>query len=307
MSKYYCEICSFKTRNKTDHSRHIKTKKHLEKVKEGLNDTQMAPKVYPNNTLKKHRRKMIIYKCLHCDNIFSNASSLGRHKKTCTESKSKDIEVEKVKKEYKKFQKEAKEKEKILKKQLETYEHMLKSMTSPQTINYYNYIVQNYPNAPALECQKSYNNMIEAKTMTLMEVVSMYHYDNKLVKFIGNYIIKIYKHKKPKDQSFWSTDISRLTYIISESCKNGLNTNGWAYDKKGSKIKKIIIEPALEYIRDQLFIYCQESGGKTEGHILKHMIAANSVIQFIDSGELSDKINKYIAPEFAVKQMKAIK
>ena len=32
------------------------------------------------------------------------------------------------------------------------------------------------------------------------------------------------------------------------------------------------------------------------------MIAANSVMQSIDSGELADKINKYIAPEFSVKQ-----
>ena len=31
------------------------------------------------------------------------------------------------------------------------------------------------------------------------------------------------------------------------------------------------------------------------------MMAANSVIQLIDSGELAEKINKYIAPEFAVK------
>ena len=31
------------------------------------------------------------------------------------------------------------------------------------------------------------------------------------------------------------------------------------------------------------------------------MMAANSVIQSIDSGELANKINKYIAPEFSVK------
>jgi hypothetical protein len=32
------------------------------------------------------------------------------------------------------------------------------------------------------------------------------------------------------------------------------------------------------------------------------MMAANSVIQIIDSGDLAEKINKYIAPEFSVKQ-----
>ena len=31
------------------------------------------------------------------------------------------------------------------------------------------------------------------------------------------------------------------------------------------------------------------------------MIACNSIIQLIDNGELLDKINKYIAPEFSMK------
>ena len=34
MSKYNCEECRFSTNKKTDHNRHIKTKKHLEKVKQ---------------------------------------------------------------------------------------------------------------------------------------------------------------------------------------------------------------------------------------------------------------------------------
>jgi hypothetical protein len=67
------------------------------------------------------------------------------------------------------------------------------------------------------------------------------------------------------------------------------------YDKKGSRIKKIIIEPALDYIREELVNFCKKKGGSSKTNILKQMIAANSVIQIIDSGELSDKINRYIA------------
>jgi hypothetical protein len=73
--------------------------------------------------------------------------------------------------------------------------------------------------------------------MTFIDVIAMYHYDKKLVHFIGNYIIKIYTHKEPKNQSIWTTDISRLTYIISqstcslnslsESCKNGPTESSW--------------------------------------------------------------------------------
>jgi hypothetical protein len=57
----------------------------------------------------------------------------------------------------------------------------------------------------------------------------------------------------------------------------------------------------LEYIREQLVKYCKANGASTETHILKKMIIANNIIQIIDSGELAEKINKYIAPEFSLK------
>ena len=125
------------------------------------------------------------------------------------------------------------------------------------------------------------------------------------VNSLSDYIIKVYTHKEPKNQSIWTTDISRLTYIISqatcstnslsESCNNANDESIWSYDKKGSKTKKIIIEPALQYIRKELYNYCQKKGGTTKAHILKKMIAANSIILSIDNGELLGKINKYIA------------
>lgn len=126
----------------------------------------------------------------------------------------------------------------------------------------------------------------------------MYYDDNKLVQFIGDYLVKEYLNKEPTKQSLWTTDLSRLTYIISEARKNG---NIWSYDKKGVQTKKIIIEPILQYIRNELYNYCQKKGGSTKAHILKKMIAANTIIQSIDNGELLDKINKYIAPEFSMK------
>lgn len=298
MVKYVCELCNYNTERKTEYSRHLNTTKHQQKVNDTPNNKKYKNKSQAtardvNTTLAVIEK---VYKCNICKNTFSRNSSLSRHKKTCIEGKIKDQEIERIKQ-------EAKEKEEQYKKQLETYEQLLKSMTSPQTINYYNYIVQNYPDAPALEGQKSYKNLLESKIMTLIDVICMYHDDNKIVNFIGDFIIKAYTKKEPKNQSIWSTDISRLTYIISESCNNINNEskNNWTYDKKGAKTKKIIIEPALNYVREQLVKFCKENGGSTEGHILKKMIIANTTIQSIDSGELSDKINKYIAPEFSVK------
>ena len=196
------------------------------------------------------------------------------------------------------FKKQLTKTEDQFNKQIESYEKLLSSAVGPKTITNYNYILTNYPNAPALTGRESYKNLLESKTMTFIDVICMYHSDNKLVQFVGDYLIKEYLNKEPNKQSLWTTDLSRLTYIISEARKNG---NIWSYDKKGVQTKKIIIEPILQYIRNELYNYCQKKGGTTKAHILKKMIASNEIIQTIDNGELLEKINKYIAPEFSFK------
>ena len=300
MTDYNCVQCQFYSMNKKDYTRHMKTKKHLKKVKQ----THISEFIAPQSHLKSPHEKEYeeinekiqinekVYICNSCKNTFTRASSLTKHKKICI-----DLSIKETEKEQ-----EFKNKEiEILKKQLQTYETLLKSMTTPQTVNYFNFICQNYPDTPALKCQKSYHNIIDAKTMTLIEVVTMYYYDNKLVSFIGDYIIKLYKKEKPDKQSLWSTDISRLTYIISECCSK-TKENIWSYDKKGAKIKKIIIEPALNYLRNNLVKFCKNNSGDTDFHIMKQLMAATATIQLIDDGNLADKVNRYIAPEFAIKQ-----
>ncbi len=47
MSKYNCEICVFKSSNKTDYNRHIRTRKHKEKVTEcAINTLNIHQKKY---------------------------------------------------------------------------------------------------------------------------------------------------------------------------------------------------------------------------------------------------------------------
>lgn len=303
MVNYNCDKCGFSSKNKKDYTRHIKTKKHQRNVIKVPNSTEVCtpkrPKTPQNKVTqspnKKTHTSKKVYKCVHCELTFTRSSNLTKHRKICVdlEQELREKEIELLKKQFADYKKQ-------VGKQLHTYEQLLKSVTSPQTINYFNYIVQHYPNTPALEPQESYVNLLEAKTMTLIEVVTMYYYDNKLVNFIGDYIIKLYKKEENKNQSMYATDISRLTYIISECC-NKTKENIWSYDKKGSKIKKIIIEPALNYLRENLVKFCQENSESTDTDILKQMLASNGTIQMIDNGELAEKINKYIAPEFTMK------
>lgn len=189
----------------------------------------------------------------------------------------------------------------MLKKQLETYEKLLKDSMPSQTINNFTFISNTYPNAPILESQESYVNLLEAKKTTLMELLTLYYEQKRLHSFVGDYIIKYYKKDNPKDQSMWSSDVSRLSYIINQSCnKKG---SAWTHDKKGIQMKQIIIEPALDYIREHCYKFCINNGTNTKKNILEQMMAANSIIMMIDSGELARDIVRYIAPEFTLKQL----
>jgi len=144
-----------------------------------------------------------------------------------------------------------------------------------------------------------FGDLLESKKLSLMQVLTMYNDDKRLVSFVGDYIIKYYKKKDASEQSMWSSDIARLTYIISQACnKKGTS---WRYDKKGQQIKQIIIEPALEYIRQYCYNFCIHNGTNSETDILKQLMAANNIIALIDSGDLAKDIIRYIAPEFYIK------
>lgn len=284
MTKYNCEICGFSTINKTDISRHNKTTKHLRKVQQMTKITVTEPDCTSLHNVNKNSN---VYTCTFCKNVFTRQSSLSRHQKSCTQltinTKDQAREIE------------------MLKNQLNTYEKLLHDAMPSHVINNFTYVNNMYPNAPALEGRESYDNLLEAKQSTLMEILALYHEQKRLHSFVGDYIIKYYKKDKAKDQSLWSSDVAILTYIISQACnKKG---NIWTYDKKGNHMKKIIIEPALEYIREHCCEFCENKGESTKKTILEQLMAAAKIISMINSGELANDIVRYIAPEFMLKQL----
>mgnify|MGYP001764006584 FL=1 len=293
MVQYTCDTCNYNTHKKTDYNRHIKSTKHLEKVKETNNIIPTTPDVSP--TLAPVQADKKVYTCTICNNTFTRTSSLSRHKKTCIEGKLKDAEVEALKKELEQF----KQKENEFKKQIDSYEKLLSSAIGPKNVTNYNYIQMNYPNAPVLAGKKSYANLLKTNKMKLVDLIIMYYEQNRLVTFIGDYLIKEYLHKEPEKQSLWTTDLARLTYIISQAHKKG---SEWSYDKKGSKTKKIIIEPVLEYIRNELARYNEKNCESNETIVLKKMMTINNILPEIDGNILIEKINKYISPKFIVSQ-----
>lgn len=296
MVNYKCDNCGFISTNKKDYNRHIKSKKHLEKVQEDT-DTYLSHTYHiPQTYLDKNSRM-----CPFCEGMYSNSSSLARHKKVCDAKKEllEQNEIEKLKSDFERLQKEALEEKQKMQKQIESYEKLLSSAIGPKTITNYNYIQMNYPNAPVLKGKKSYGNLLETNNMKLVDLIILYYEQNRLVTFIGDYLIKEYLHKEPEKQSIWTTDLARLTYIISQAHKKG---SEWSYDKKGSKTKKIIIQPVVEYIRNELAKYNEKNCNSDKASVLRKMMTINNILPEIDGNILAEKINKYISPKFIVSQ-----
>lgn len=308
MPLYECNPCGFSTPKKTDYSRHIKTNKHREKVNE-QNKTK-------NTNLSRisedssSTEEIILFQCNFCGSKFTRLCNLRRHEKNCIKSKlkDKDQEMSDLKKESE--NNTLKQKIELLEKQNENYlqqinsfADFLKQTSTPQTVNNLTFIVNNYTSTPVLLESKSHSKMNTAKTMSLVELVTMYYSDNVLVKFVGDYIVNEYK-KEPHEQSMWSSDASRLTYIIRKSVNN---KNMWAYDKKGLEIKKIVIDPALIYIKNELNKYIKKNTIAKTTNQINRLNNSVEIIRLINGGKLSNEINKYIAPEFAIRELKEIR
>jgi hypothetical protein len=135
----------------------------------------------------------------------------------------------------------------------------------------------------------------------------IYEYENDtLCEYFRDIIEKIYKKKNPEEQSFWSTDVQRLVYVIKDIIDN---ENKWVYDKDGVKIKERIITPIFNNVYELLQKYILKTSDKidsiykpltgTELDIkVKYRIKAINLQKEIKNKKLHKKLLKLIAPIF---------
>jgi len=95
MSKYYCIHCDYNAKVKSSFDKHLKTKKHQEKVKCYPNVIQNYPelsKCYPNVIQNEEKAVKPANQCKYCGKIYKYRSGLSKHiKYTCKKNKDEDF------------------------------------------------------------------------------------------------------------------------------------------------------------------------------------------------------------------------
>jgi len=313
--EYNCTNCNYATSDKSNFQKHLKSQKHLKKEQQLQNETQLKLKYNLNRTIN--------YQCSFCSNTFSTAGSLARHKRACgdkqkvemsfinaiekkdTVIEKKDSEIEKKDIELKQLREEVK----YLKTLITNAGGVIKTSVSALS-----YVAKNYNGAPILKKLKDYSYIKEKEVddgdseesedkFDLMETLIYHNNKETIQEYLGNIIVEAYKKNDPANQSIWNSDTVRLTYVIRELIDKKPD---WTVDKKGIKTAKYIINPLLEYIREQATHYLDEH--KLENYIDESEIrikkicdkinACGKIIVSIDNKSLSKLILKYIAPHF---------
>ena len=276
---YECPPCGYFTNDKSNYNKHLKCKNHVKKMDENKSN---------NN------------KCDYCSKTFSTHSNLLKHENKCVNKllKIKELELE---------LKYANKQIEILKKNMNDD----KKNTTIYNVSIKKFIQQQYSDAPPLEGLENYAALkfeeeYESEDSMEDEFVSIISYNHTqccLHQYLGDFIVKYYKKDDPKQQSVWSSDVSRLTYIIKELLDNKQSI--WNHDYKGVKTKSYIINPLLQYIRKILNDYWVANIDNFKNldvdYLNKLFTIFKSIHEIkkeIDRDKLADAIIKYIAPKF---------
>lgn len=295
---YKCEMCNYTARYPKDLNKHLMTDKHLKKIL-----------LLKNNELDIHPVKMFI--CDNCNVQFANRHSLFKHKKNqvC-------IKKETINNDIKTQNKSKLDNEELLfdfiKKQedeLKITRNMLLEVIKnikPQNINKgsinIQYIIQNYKDAPVIKALTNEEiKQIEHKPDDKLIDCIIYHQNHKtLHMYIGDILIEHYKKEDPKQQSLWSSDSSRLHYIVMMELRNNKD---WIRDKDGMIVIKELIRPILQFIKNEIKEYYkktfEDASNKDLVLISEKKYQLSFVVVDIDDKHLEQRILKYISPKFS--------
>jgi hypothetical protein len=327
----YCNICDYTATTKSNLKTHLLTQKHINFVQlKSVLDKQKLAEISneladPENNLAEISIKLadnanqII--CKNCEKIFKHESSLSRHKAQCSNNnfieRELKLKLEFSEKEKELYQKLEKEKSDLLKDFMANANVLLNKANDNTkitaqamqsvSVSALKYANDKFKDTPMLLPLNNFNiNNLDFNNVTdkeqLIETLIYCAKQQSLDKLLGDHIVKCYKKENPEEQSFHTTDCSRLNYIVRDLIENALT---WAVDKSGLKICKEIVKPLIKKCIDILLEHQKvllKDMGSGNYHKQKDVELIIDVIMSIDSGELETEINKYIAPYFNLKR-----
>jgi hypothetical protein len=311
---HICNACNYETYDISHFSRHKKSQKHLAKTRSGSSkETQSRPMKDPNTKSQKYDEiENEDNSCMYCDKIFKHKTHLYRHQKY--RCKIKD-EQEKEASGIEEMKLQIKQ---LIEANLNNSKTVLNnSQTVQKSMSTINYVMQNFKDAPPIGLLKGkkLDGFIEYNGNTdrsIQEIIIHYFEKRKLHQLLGDLIVKEYKKENPENQSVWSSDVSRLTFILMQATKN--KNNKWIVDKNGVDLTKLVIQPLVEKVIELLRDFVKECNENIQNidtlnpeieyetrEMLRNMEKANSVIMNIKLKKISMEILKYIAPHFNLK------
>jgi hypothetical protein len=146
----------------------------------------------------------------------------------------------------------------------------------------------------------------EYNDFELESIIIRYIKNNNLHIKLGNLILsKFLRSGDPKTQQVWTSDISRLIYIILQMIGN---KKSWIRDKKGEIFSELIIMPIIKRLNELMFNYakyCIQSFNETNDStknilLLEHAQIAKDSTNYSYNQLVNKDILKFIASKISL-------
>lgn len=289
MQQHCCDLCDFASNNKANLTRHLGTVKHKENLK-----------VFNDNKKKIAREKI---KCEFCKKTFSSRRNLSNHVKICnmknldcsiistTEYLALQNKVKFLEEENKDFKAEKKA---IISIAQTTATSGANSSSAMSTL------VKNCNGAPPLReisHEKTVKILKHNDNDTFIDQILKDFRRKILVTKLVKLLVITYKRKNPKNQSFWASDTSRLTYIVKKLVRGKLKSK-WVRDAQGKKVKELVISKVTQFIFEELIKYRENNHADPDA--MENVVTALKLESDIEKGIIDNSILAKLAPHFSV-------
>lgn len=301
---YTCIDCNYVSDDSANYHRHKKTKKHINNHK---------------NTVNSLAKNGVKFTCQICGQEYSQSQGLSRHKKKCISNKDvSKISADRLMEEFSKYntlvrelieknQKLEHDKNEVLERENKYMKNLVNEAGSmvKTSITALTFATKYYTETPILQPLKDCDEL-ESDDNQLVDLLVFYQKQNMIAKYLGDFLVKIYKTTNPENQSMWSADVSRLNYIVRLVCGSN-NKPEWCKDNNGIKIKNTIVTPMLDHINKKIEIYIKikakeilNSKGGEMSEIINKLTIGTEISRDITTNLIADNIIRYIAPHFSM-------